>query len=243
VTLNQFVALCKLENLQELEKSCQLAFFHLRKDNTEQFSATDCASWLEGLGFGKPNKTRLQQRLAASRETVKGTKVGLFRLHHNYVKKLDALYPQIAQKSQEIVDEGTVLPEALYGNTRGYLEILAKQINASYEHNIYDGCAVLMRRLEEILLIHAYEKYGIAAAIKDGNGNYFLLEGIVKDAVGNTTLSLSRNSKVTVEDIRKLGNFSAHKITYTCKREYISEKIPDFRALIDELLHKAGIRI
>ena len=130
----------------------------------------------------------------------------------------------------------------LYQKTRGYLESLSKQINASYEHHIYDGCAVLMRRLEEILLIHSYEKLGIAAAIKDGNGNYLLLEGIVKDAVSNTTLSLSRNSKVTVEEIRILGNFSAHKVTYTCKREYISEKIPEFRALIDELLHKAGIR-
>jgi hypothetical protein len=242
MTLDQFVVISKLEALQELDKSCHLAFFHLRKNNTEQFSATDCSNWLEGLGFGKPNKTRLEQRLAASSDTVKGAKVGLFRLHHSYVKKLDALFPQIAKKSQEIIDEGTVLPEALYGNTRSYIEILAKQINASYEHNIYDGCAVLMRRLEEILLIHAYEKHGIAAAIKDGNGNYLLLEGIVKDAVGNSTLTLSRNSKVTVEDIRKLGNFSAHKVTYTCKREYISEKMSEFRALIDELLYKSGIR-
>jgi hypothetical protein len=173
---------------------------------------------------------------------VKGTKTGLFRLHHSYVKKLDAVYPQLTEKSQEIVESGTVLPEVLYGNTRGYLETLSKQINASYEHNIYVGCAVLMRRLEEILLIHAYENHGIAAAIKDGNGNYLLLEGIVKDAVGNATLNLSRNSKTTIEDIRKLGNFSAHKITYTCKREYINEKILEFRALIDELLHKSGIR-
>jgi hypothetical protein len=242
MTLDQFIAESKLETLTELDKSCQLAFYHLRKSGMDEFSASDCSNWLVGLGFGKLNKTRLEQRLAASRETVKGTKAGFFRLHHTYVRGLDARYPQLTEKSQEVVDQGTVLPGALYLKTRGYLESLAKQINASYEHNIYDGCAVLMRRLEEILLIHSYEKQGIAAAIKDGNGNYLLLEGIVKDALVNTTLSLSRNSKVTVEEIRKLGNFSAHKITYTCKREYINEKIPEFRALIDELLYKAGIR-
>jgi len=37
-------------------------------------------------------------------------------------------------------------------------------------------------------------------------------------------------------------HYSAHKITYTCKREYIKEKIDEYRALIDELLHKAGLR-
>jgi hypothetical protein len=220
VTLDQFVVLSKLDTLAELDKSCQLAFFHLHKNSTEEFSASDCSNWLEGLGFAKPNKTRLEQRLVASRDTVKGTRGSHFRLHHTYVKKLEALYPQLISKSQEVVDEGSVLLEVLYRNTRGYIESLAKQINASYEHNIYDGCAVLMRRLEEILLIHSYEKHGIAAAIKDGNGNYLLLEGIVKDAVVNTTLSLSRNSKVTVEDIRKLGNFCPQNYLYLQARIY-----------------------
>ena len=41
---------------------------------------------------------------------------------------------------------------------------------------------------------------------------------------------------------RELGNRSAHKIYYTCKREYIKEKIDQYRAMMDELLHKAGIR-
>lgn len=98
-----------------------------------------------------------------------------------------------------------------------------------------------MRRLEEVLLILSYEHLGIEAAIKDKDGNYFMLEAIVKNAGGNGKLGLSRNAKPTIEAIRKLGNYSAHKVTYTCKREYIRENITDFRALVDELLHKAGI--
>jgi hypothetical protein len=98
-----------------------------------------------------------------------------------------------------------------------------------------------MRRLEEVLLILSYEHLGIEAAIKDSAGNYFLLEGIVKNAEGNAKLGLSRNAKPTIEAVRKLGNYSAHKVTYTCKREYIREQITDFRALVDELLHKSGI--
>jgi hypothetical protein len=106
----------------------------------------------------------------------------------------------------------------------------------------FDGCAVLMRRLEEVLLIMSYDHLGISASIKDGNGNYFLLERIVADASNNPTLSLSRNSKKSIEVFRELGNYSAHKTTYTCKREYIKEKIDEYRALVDELLHKSGLR-
>jgi hypothetical protein len=99
-----------------------------------------------------------------------------------------------------------------------------------------------MRRLEEILLIMSYEHHKIESTIKDGNGNYVLLERIVADAASNKTLNLGRNTKRDIEVFRELGNYSAHKIHYTCKREYIQEKIDKYRAMIDELLHKAGIR-
>jgi hypothetical protein len=242
VTLEKFVSESKLDTLQELEKALLLAFFYLRKENLAEFSASGCASWMNDLHLGKPNVTRLEDKLKRSPRTVSGAKRGLFRLHHTYLKELDSIYPQFAQKSQEVMDDGTILPPAVYEKTYGYIFTLAKEINSSYEHNIFDGCSVLMRRLEEVLLILSYQKLGIDGAIRDANGNYFLLEAIVKDAVGNLKLDLSRNSKTTVEEIRKLGNYSAHKITYICRREYIKEKIDDYRALIDELLNKSGAR-
>lgn len=52
------------------------------------------------------------------------------------------LYPQLSQKSQEVVDDGTILPPVLYEKTRGFIESLAKQINRSYEENIFDGSLV-----------------------------------------------------------------------------------------------------
>ena len=47
-----------------------------------------------------------------------------------------------------------------------------------------------MRRLKEVLLIMSYEQLGIAASVKDANGNYLLLEGIVKNAESNRALNL-----------------------------------------------------
>jgi hypothetical protein len=241
MTLEKFITESGLADLGELEKVFHFAFYHLKKGAIEEFSAADGARWVRESRMGNPNTSRLAAKLKSSRDTVKGNNKGCFRLHHNLLKEMDGKFPQLAEKSQEVVDDGAILPPVLYEKTRGYIESLSKQINASYEHNIFDGCAVLMRRLEEVLLILAYEHLGIEAAIKDGSGNYFLLEGIVKNAGGNSKLSLSRNAKPTIEAIRKLGNYSAHKVTYTCKREYIREQITDFRALVDELLHKAGI--
>jgi hypothetical protein len=88
----------------------------------------------------------------------------------------------------------------------------------------------------------AYKKLGSEAAIQDVDGNFKMLEGIINDAKTNSTLGLSRNSKELLEVFRKLGNFSAHKIEYTCHRQYIQPHIMDYRGIITELLYKAGLK-
>jgi hypothetical protein len=50
-------------------------------------------------------------------------------------------------------------------------------------------------------------------------------------------------SRQQIDTYRQLGNFSAHRIEYICRREYIQPHIQDYRALIVERLDKAGIRI
>jgi hypothetical protein len=241
MTLAQFTATSNVADAEEAEKALLFAFYHLKKSGVEEFSAGDAARWIHEARLGNPNVTRLGEKLRRSGGTVKGGEKR-FRLHHNTITRLEASFPHLSVKSQDVVDDGTILPASLYGGTRGYVESLAKQINRSYEENIFDGCAVLMRRLEEILLIMSYEHHSIGNAIKDPNGNYLLLERIVNDAASNRTLNLGRNTKKDIEVFRELGNYSAHKIHYLCKREYIQEKIDKYRAMIDELLHKAGLR-
>ena len=242
MTLKKFVDDSGLVFLSEVERACHLAFYHLKKAEQTDFSATDCCKWLDSLHLGKSNASRLAGNLKVCRHTVKGAVQGCFRLHHNYINKMEEKYPKLSEKSQEVVDDGTILPPILYSKTRGFIESVAKQINSNYEHNTFDGCTVLMRRLEEMLLILSYEHLGIESQIKDLNGNYQMLEGIVKNAVSNPKLNLSRNSKKSIEVFRELGNYSAHKMFYLAKREYVKEKIDEFRALIEELLHRSGLR-
>jgi hypothetical protein len=242
VTVERFRDEASLASLNEVGKVCYLAFYFFKVAKTQEFTAGDAAKWLTDLGYAKPNITRLDDNLRSSRDTVRGIKSNTFRLHASFVKAMETKFPQLSEKSQDVVDHGTILPDVDYKGTRGYIEALAKQINASYEHNLFDGCAVLMRRLVEVMLILAYRYLKIETSIQDSAGNYQMLEGIINDAKTNSTLALSRSSKSSLDTFRQLGNFSAHKIEYTCRREYISPHIQEYRALVMELLHKSAIR-
>lgn len=240
--LAKFIDASGIADVSEKNKALYFAYYHLRKENAEEFTAGEAAKWISANRLGAPNTARLKANLADSSRTVRGSKAGTFRLHHNFIKALDAEFPQLSEQSQEVMDSGAILPPVAYDKTRGFIESLAKQINVCYEEHAFDGCAVLMRRLEEVLLIMSYQKLGIDSEIKDAAGNYKMLEAIVKNAQSNTTLGLGRNSKDMIELVREMGNYSAHQITYQCRREYIAEKIEGYRALVQELLVKAGIR-
>jgi len=244
MTIEKFIEAAELSKQNEVDRACLFSFFHFKNNGFSDFNADNYVQWIDGHNFSIPNKSRLNDRLRASAKTIRGAATGTFMLKHDYIKQLETKFPQLSQKSQEIIDDGSILPPILYEKTHGYIQSIAKQINASYENNIFDGCAVLMRRLEEVLLILAYEKLGVAAAIKDPTaGTYYMLERIVADARNNSTLNLSRSSRADIDVFRELGNFSAHKLTYLCRREYIAEKVDKYRALIDELLHKAGFQM
>lgn len=240
MNLEQFARKCELDKRTEVERACLIAFFYVRTEDIEEFTASDILRWFSEYGFAEPNRTRLEKNLRSSPHTIRGKRG--FKLNHPYLTELDAKYPQLQGKSQEVTDEGTILPEIEYTHTRGYVEALAKQINRAYEDNIFDGCAVLMRRLIEVLLILSYHKLSIESAIRGADGNYKMLEAVIKDAKANSTLSLSRNGKGSLDLFREIGNFSAHKIEWVCRREYIEPHIMKFRALFIELREKSGIK-
>ncbi len=242
MTLSEFARDADLIEQGELEKVRLLAYYFFTATGSEDFTPAEASEWLKKLNLPGPNRSRLAGRLRQSGSFVRGTRARAFKLHARDLAQLQARFPNIAEPSEEVVSSDTILPHPLYASTRGFIEALAKQINAAYENNIFDGCAVLMRRLLEVLLVLAYDNLNISAAIKNANGDYVTLEVIISDAQGNQTLKLSRNSRSALDDFRTLGNFSAHKIYYNARRSDVRNVILEYRALIEELLYKAGIR-
>lgn len=239
--LEEFADATGLYDRSEMERTRLVAFYHLRVHDVQTFTANDTARWFASLGLAAPNKTRLTNRLRSSSQFIRGTGKADYRLHAREVGKLDLEFPSLREPSEEVSSEDSILPRELYNVGRGYIESLAIQINASYENNIFDGCAVLMRRLLEVLLIHSYQHLSIEKRIQAGT-QFKDLSAIIADAKTNKTLKLSKDSRTTLDTFRKLGNFSAHKIFYTCRRTDIRNVVLEYRVAIEELLYKSGLK-
>lgn len=151
-------------------------------------------------------------------------------------------------KSWEFIDDKTIeqkesiLPEAIFSDLRLNFQSICKQINASYENNLYDCTAIMMRRLLEGLLIISYQNNGIEDHIKKDNGFYLNLNKIISDAANNNELNLSSDTKKNMAKFKDLGNYSAHKIWYNTTRKDIEPLIYMYRVIIEELIYKSGLK-
>jgi hypothetical protein len=191
--------------------------------------------------LAKYNPTYLRRDLVASKNITKGVFPNTFKPIRKYLDEMSDKYSFVPAKSEDVVTDDSVLPDSLLVSTRGYLENLGKQINASYNHNIFDGCAVLMRRMIEILLIHSYETVGKLTEISDSDGlknlNY-----IINYTISNKPFRISKETSEVLDEFRQIGNFSAHKVQYNAKRKDIENIRLKFRVAIEELLYTSNLK-
>jgi hypothetical protein len=243
MNLREFSDKYDVAKLRESDKVAYLAFYHLVKNGQVEFSITDILGWFDSLHFAPPNTSRLAaERLTRANGFIKGIRAGCYKLHATTITELTARIPEIPRQTLEVASDGSILPDSLLEGKRTYIERFGKQINVSYSHNLYDACAVLMRRMVEICLIHTYENLGLESTIKNGK-SYIDLKAIIKDAVANSVLNLTKDSQECLDGFRELGNLSAHQLFYNCKPEEITRVKFKFRLLIEELFNKAGIKV
>lgn len=157
-------------------------------------------------------------------------------------KWIDNIYGWDVEDEITIEQNETILPLAIFNGLQQNFQSICKQINASYEHNLYDCAAVMMRRLLEGLLIMVYQNNGIESEIKNKNGRHLTLDRIIKNAENNPELSLSVNTKNNMYKFKNLGNYSAHKIWYNTTKKDIEPLVFDYRVVIEELIYKSGLK-
>ena len=226
----------------EIEKTGLLAFYFYKTENVIQFSSKDISYWFDSLNLGRPNISRLIKNIIKSPLFIKGNGNDTYQLHPKSIEAYENEINWFDETSEEISFNGAIIPREVFTKTRGYIEKLAEQINASYENNIFDGCAVLMRRLIEILLIHVCQNTGQENRIIDSSGKYKNLSTIINEVKSNPSINLSKYTNDCIDNFRILGNFSVHKIEYNCRRDDLKKIALDFRATVEELLYKSGIR-
>lgn len=135
-----------------------------------------------------------------------------------------------------------VLPMAVVDKTRGYIEKIVLQANGCYEHQWYDACAVMIRRLVETLIIELYEAKGKAADIQDRDNNFYMLSVLVDKVKTDGSWNLGRETKSALPLLKSLGDRSAHNRRYLAKKADIDKVIHGLRVVADDLLHLSGLK-
>lgn len=240
--VEDFSRIAKLADLKEIDRVERLAFFFAENKDQSEFTVSEMINLLVALGYAKPNATRLKKKIQKSRSFVRGTTKDTFRIAVTRKAVLTTDFPDISE-TEEILSDDTLLPEVLFKETRrGYLVRVAQQINASYENNLFDACSLMMRRLLEILLVHTFDHCGIGTEALDPDGGFINLKSLINKAKSRPEIGLSPSVRKSIDDFRELGNLSAHKIQYNCRRDDIRPLRMEYRAIIEELIYKAGIK-
>lgn len=233
-----------LSGKNETERAKLLCYYLYKETSESSFSMREISDLMESGGFSKPNITRLKEKLTKGKDRsflVSKTCPSKIEFIPAVLQSLDKVHGGFWDNTETVESNSELLEEAKFCGKRNYLDRLIRQINNTYANHCYDACAVLMRRLFEVLLILVYQHHNIDDQIKDTSGNgYMMLEGIVSNAKNNTTLKFSRIKK-EFDIFRMVGNFSAHSISYTAGVKDIDDIKLNYRVMTEELFTKAGL--
>jgi hypothetical protein len=239
--MTQALLLSELNRLgvRPYEQSVALLWFVGREDPLISMTARQACGALEAGGLPAQNASRLATRWAADRRVAKGRVARTWRLHPRGRLELDVELAALVPRNQ-VIDNKSVVPSELV-RARGYLARVVAQLNAAYDAELYDCCAVMCRRTLETLIIEAYEHAGLTSDIKGADGNFLMFSGLIQRLEADSRFSLGRNAMQGLRDFKRLGDLSAHNRRYNARRDDIDRERPGLRIAIEELAHLAGL--
>ena len=222
-----------------LRQAVALLWYYEQTQQYTERSAADLARDIQDDGFGSQNITRLRQRLAGSRDTVRGSRRDTFRVNA-------AHFPNLTQELGPLINAtpiqatSSVIPSEFVAGTRTYLERMVNQINGSYDSGFYDSSAVILRRMMESLIIEVYLRNERTSEIKNDNV-FFALGELTSTLIADQQIETSRGLKKGLNLIKDIGDTAAHHRTYITPKQDIDENKTKIRRTIHELLVLAGV--
>ena len=195
LSLVDFCELVKGLDKPNVEKAVAILWFHDHKSADIAMTAGALTKIMGDHHVGTPNSTQLADAIRKTK-LCKVSKAG-FALKPGsravvrdwFAGNLDGVQPRINHA------EGYV-PEAVWIDTRDYIEKVCRQLNGCFAHAYYDAALVMLRRLLETLIIEAYEHLDRRAEIDDTSGNPFMFGKLVVRAKGENNhkgLDIGRN--------------------------------------------------
>lgn len=234
--LREFAAHLASEGLTEADAAVGLLWFESHEDHHEtEMSARQLAELMAAARLrANVNASRLAARLAKHPDVVRGREPGTFRIRAGRDRALSERF-ETHRRAENIGVGEAVLPIAIPFGGRKHLEALRREINGTYEYGFYNSCAVMCRRLAEVLLIEAFQVAGEIEAIRDGQGHLLTFGEMLIALKAQSVVKLSRGAPKTLDRVKQTGDGAAHNRHYNASRADIDDLNPNFRQLIAEL--------
>lgn len=219
-------------NLSQTEEAIALLWFYRQTQTFEERNAAELADDFRDEGYPEPNSTRLGAALRRSRKTVSGRRRGTFQINVRYLDELETNYGQSLNIRAQAVSP-LVLPEDFGRGTR-HLEQLVIETNGSYERGYFDGCAVMLRRILESLIISVFISRRQVSSIKI-DGTFLQLEALIEKILIFDQVHLSRDARRVMRQIKEVGDVAAHNRNYLTQQQDIDDIKLGARRILNEL--------
>jgi hypothetical protein len=244
LSLGDFCELIKGLDKSNAEKAVAVLWYHDQSTPETSMTAGALTKVMSDHHVGTPNSTQLADAIRRTRlcNEPKGgfaLKPGSRAVVRDwFASDLDGVQPRINHA------EG-YMPEAVWVDTRDYVEKVCRQLNGCFAYAYYDGALVMLRRLLETLIIEAYDHLNRRAEIDDAAGNPLMFGKLVERAKGENNhkgLSIGRNTKNALEEVKKLGDRSAHDRRFNACAADLTKIQVDVRAGVQDLIGVASLK-
>jgi hypothetical protein len=231
-----FIAHLAEQALTEADAAVALLWFESHEDHHEtELTARQLAGLLtEARLRANVNVSRLGGNLAKHADIVRGRQVGTFRIRAGRDHRLSERF-EAHRHSENVPVVDAILPTSMTLGGRKHLEAIRREINGAYEYGFYNSCAVMCRRLAEMLLIEAFQAAGQIDAIRDGQGHLLTFGEILTVLKAQSVVKLSRGAPKALDRLKQTGDGAAHSRHYNASRNDIDDLNPSFRQVISEL--------
>jgi hypothetical protein len=129
----------------------------------------------------------------------------------------------------------TFLPNDLIEDKHFVPKKLLWEINRCYDAACYNGCAALVRRLIENLIVTAFEDHTIQAQIQHPSGAYLEFGALIGKAAAEPKLKLGKETKRILPDLKFFGDLAAHSRMSIVRKGDLDKLHKATRVAVEEL--------
>lgn len=233
-TPKDFLSLQEIHDLKLVDRFVALLWWHHHYSNGVFITLDQLCQESEAAGYPAINKSRDGKKISKDVRTSTQPKGGAYKINLRAVKKMDEQYLSLL-KNKPLQKSDTLFSMDDFKSTRGYIERVVQQINVSYDTQLYDCCAVMVRRLLETLIIEIYESKNRADEIKGSDNCFMMFSGLLSFLEKDKNINVGRQTMKGLSDFKAIADSSAHNRRFNASKKDIDDKIGGVQLAVSEL--------